>query len=52
MTTIIIISVIIVLIILALSVLTINKGYDYKHTIDPPVDKKQEITPDETREKK
>ncbi|WP_018394214.1 MULTISPECIES: YtzI protein [Bacillaceae] len=48
MTTIIIISVIIVLIILVLSVLTINKGYDHKHTIDPPASEKQE----ETRETK
>ncbi|WP_110927329.1 YtzI protein [Bacillus massiliglaciei] len=35
MTAIIIISILIVLIILALSVLTINKGYSYKHTIEP-----------------
>ncbi|MFJ5625555.1 YtzI protein [Peribacillus loiseleuriae] len=35
MKAIIIISIIIVLVILALSVFTINKGYDYKHTIDP-----------------
>ncbi|MBA9029052.1 YtzI protein [Peribacillus huizhouensis] len=35
MTAFIIISIIIVLVILALSVFTINKGYDYKHTIDP-----------------
>lgn len=38
MKTIIIISIIIVLVILALSVFTINKGYDYKHTIDPSPD--------------
>lgn len=32
----IILSIIVVLIVLVLSVLTINKGYSYKHTIDPP----------------
>jgi hypothetical protein len=35
MKVIIIISVLIVLVVLLLSVLTINKGYSYKHTIDP-----------------
>ncbi|WP_409302303.1 YtzI protein [Peribacillus sp. SCS-155] len=46
MKAIIIIGVIIVLVVLLLSVLTINKGYSYKHTIDPidplPDDNKQE----------
>jgi hypothetical protein len=32
---IIIIGIIIVLFVLLLSVLTINKGYNYKHTVDP-----------------
>ncbi|OMP67742.1 hypothetical protein BTO28_05470 [Domibacillus epiphyticus] len=32
------ISIMIVLVVLVLSVLTINKGYDYKHTIDPPAE--------------
>ncbi|MDQ0220268.1 YtzI protein [Peribacillus cavernae] len=35
MKIIIIIGILIVLVILLLSVLTINKGYGYKHTIDP-----------------
>lgn len=38
MTTILIISVIIIIIILLLSVLTINKGYGFQHTIDPEPD--------------
>ncbi|OLN21667.1 hypothetical protein BTO30_13690 [Domibacillus antri] len=46
MLTIIIISIIIVLIVLVLSVLTINKGYSYKHTIDPPAEEKPEGTRD------
>ncbi len=33
-----IIGVIIVLIVLALSVLTINKGYSYKHSVNKPED--------------
>ncbi|MBB6445803.1 YtzI protein [Bacillus benzoevorans] len=35
LTTIIILSVIIVFVILLLSVITTNKAYQYKHTIDP-----------------
>lgn len=41
MFTVIVISIVVVLFILALSIVTINKGYSYKHTvdpIDPPVD--------------
>lgn len=34
-TTIIIIAVIIVIVILLLSIITTNKAYQYKHTIDP-----------------
>ncbi|PFD96803.1 YtzI protein [Bacillus cereus] len=36
MIKILIIGVIIVLIVLVLSVLTINKGYSYKHSVDKP----------------
>lgn len=35
MYTILIISILIVIIVLLLSILTISKGYSYKHTIDP-----------------
>ncbi|RFU60178.1 YtzI protein [Bacillus sp. V59.32b] len=35
MKTIIVIGIVIVLTVLLLSVLTINKGYSYKHTVDP-----------------
>ena len=38
MMIVIIISIIVVLAVLALSILTVNKGYSYKHTIDPPED--------------
>ncbi|KWU64668.1 ABC transporter ATP-binding protein [Bacillus mycoides] len=38
MLKILIIGIIIVLIILVLSVMTINKGYSYKHSIDKPED--------------
>lgn len=34
-----IVSVFVVLAVLGLSILTINKGYSYKHTIDPPKEK-------------
>jgi hypothetical protein len=48
MMIVIIISIIVVLVVLALSVLTINKGYSYKHTIDPP----KHNSSDEAREDK
>lgn len=35
---IVILSTILTIIILVLSILTISKGYGYKHKIDPPVD--------------
>ncbi|AZV44819.1 MULTISPECIES: YtzI protein [Peribacillus] len=35
MTIILIVSILIILIVIFLSVLTVNKGYAYKHTIDP-----------------
>lgn len=35
---IVVISTILTLIILVLSIVTISKGYGYKHKIDPPVD--------------
>lgn len=35
MYTILIISIVIVIIVLLLSILTISKGYSYKHTVDP-----------------
>ncbi|MBK5490044.1 YtzI protein [Bacillus sp. TH17] len=38
MLKILIIGIIIVLIILVLSVMTINKGYTYKHSVDKPED--------------
>ncbi|MBR9697380.1 YtzI protein [Bacillus cereus] len=38
MLKILIIGMIIVLVILALSVMTINKGYAYKHSVDKPED--------------
>ncbi|NWK67596.1 YtzI protein [Bacillus paramycoides] len=38
MLKILIIGIIIVLVILVLSVMTINKGYAYKHSIDKPED--------------
>ncbi|PFX92106.1 YtzI protein [Bacillus mycoides] len=38
MLKILIIGIIIVLIVLVLSVMTINKGYSYKHSIDKPED--------------
>ncbi|KZD40845.1 ABC transporter ATP-binding protein [Bacillus cereus] len=38
MLKILIIGIIIVLIVLVLSVMTINKGYAYKHSIDKPED--------------
>ncbi|KFN04396.1 YtzI protein [Bacillus clarus] len=38
MLKILIIGIIIVLVILVLSVMTINKGYSYKHSIDKPED--------------
>ncbi|WP_459503558.1 YtzI protein [Bacillus sp. C1] len=38
MTNILIIGIIIVLIVLVLSVMTINKGYSYKHSVDKPED--------------
>lgn len=31
-----IVSMLVVLVVLALSLFTIQKGYSYKHTIDPP----------------
>lgn len=37
-TYILIISIIFTIVVLALSILTISKGYGYKHKIDPPVD--------------
>ncbi|WP_231584212.1 YtzI protein [Domibacillus indicus] len=48
MMIVIVLAVVVVLAVLALSILTINKGYSYKHTIDPPKD----LPPDETRDKK
>jgi len=42
MYTILIISIVIVAIVLLLSILTISKGYSYKHTIDPAPDHKLE----------
>lgn len=44
MKIIIIIGILIVLAVLVLSVLTINKGYGYKHTVDPidPLPQKDE----------
>ncbi|KEK24606.1 YtzI protein [Bacillus gaemokensis] len=38
MIKILIIGVIIVILVLVLSVLTINKGYSYKHSVDQPED--------------
>ncbi|MES5891936.1 MULTISPECIES: YtzI protein [Bacillus cereus group] len=38
MLKIVIIGIIIVLVVLVLSVMTINKGYAYKHSIDKPED--------------
>ena len=35
MFTVLVISIIVILIVLGLSVLTIGKGYSYKHTVDP-----------------
>lgn len=35
MITVLVISIIVILIVLGLSVLTIGKGYSYKHTVDP-----------------
>ncbi|MGE7765970.1 YtzI protein [Peribacillus sp. NPDC096540] len=35
MITVLVISIIVIFIVLALSVLTIGKGYSYKHTVDP-----------------
>lgn len=36
MFTILLIAILIIVIVLLLSLLTINKAYSYKHTIDPP----------------
>ncbi|MEK7014314.1 MULTISPECIES: YtzI protein [Bacillus] len=38
MLKIVIIGIIIVLVVLVLSVMTINKGYSYKHSVDKPED--------------
>ncbi|CAM3994160.1 YtzI protein [Bacillus paramycoides] len=38
MLKILIIGIIIVLIVLVLSIMTINKGYSYKHSVDKPED--------------
>lgn len=38
----IVVSIIFTIIILLLTLLTIQKGYGYKHTIDPPVNNKKE----------
>ncbi|MFP3413661.1 YtzI protein [Bacillus sp. SIMBA_074] len=38
MLKILIIGIVIVLIVLVLSVMTINKGYSYKHSVDKPED--------------
>ncbi len=43
-----IVSVLVVLVVLALSLFTIQKGYRYKHTIDPP----KENSADEKQEEK
>jgi len=37
-----VISIILTVVILLLSLLTISKGYGYKHTIDPPVKNENE----------
>ncbi len=42
MIIVVILSIIVVLAVLGLSVLTVNKGYSYKHTIDPPKKAEQE----------
>lgn len=48
-----VISIILTVVILALSILTITKGYGYKHTIDPAVDSEEEAgeEADETADK-
>ncbi len=46
-----VVSMILTVLILLLTLLTIQKGYGYKHTIDPPVTKeeKQEEVEDDLR---
>ena len=41
-TYILIISIVFTIAVLVLSILTISKGYGYKHTIDPPVKNENE----------
>lgn len=47
--TILIISIVIIFIVLLLSVLTVNKGYNYKHTVDLPP-KEDDANSDETKQ--
>ena len=51
MTVILIISVIIIIIILLLSVLTVNRGYGYQHTIDPAPDSPETAKSEKDEEK-
>jgi len=46
-----IISILIIFVVLLLAVLTINKGYNYKHTIDP-LDPEADSKPTEDTTKK
>ena len=41
-TTVLVVSTILTVIILILTLVTISKGYGYKHTIDPPVVKEEQ----------
>lgn len=40
--TVLIVSIVLTVIVLVLSLITIQKGYGYKHTIDPPVNKEND----------
>ncbi|MFC3039368.1 YtzI protein [Virgibacillus xinjiangensis] len=45
-------AIVIAAIVLALSLFTISKGYEYEHTIDPPLDEQNNSKTRETKEEK
>ncbi|WP_338750825.1 YtzI protein [Bacillus sp. FJAT-52991] len=51
MTTVLIISIVIVIGVLIFTILSINKGYQYKHTIDP-IENNPHLQQDESEERK
>ncbi|WP_203361409.1 YtzI protein [Bacillus sp. REN10] len=51
MTTVLIISIVIVIAVLIFTIISITKGYQYKHTIDP-IENNPNLQQDEAKERK